>query len=116
MGPISLEDEEQLVPVTGAPKERFSLAHLVEHASDGPQVDCRGVVMTAQQQLRRAIPHRHNLSSVWPPKRAIHTSQAKIGYFESAIWVHQHILRLEISVHQAAGVCMADACEYLVQQ
>ena len=58
---LHLEYFENLIYFGVANEESFSLCHLGEDATNAPYVDGRGVLLAAEQDLRRPVPQGNHL-------------------------------------------------------
>ena len=68
----------ELVLDCGAREERPARGHLVENATDAPHINGGGVLGGAQEDVRRAVPQRHNLVTVRLGRYALGPGQAKV--------------------------------------
>mmetsp|Transcript_25471 Transcript_25471/g.78404 ORF Transcript_25471/g.78404 Transcript_25471/m.78404 type:complete len:353 (-) Transcript_25471:83-1141(-) len=112
------EDSEQLVDFGIAREERATRSHFSEDAADGPEVDRRGVVLAAEQDLGGAVPERDDFVGVGALARGREgAGEAEVGEFEGAVaTIEEEILRLEVSVEDASLVAIRDAAEHLEEK
>ena len=102
-----LHDAVELVQGGGAREDGFTEQELRQDAAQTPHVHALGVVVRAEQNLRRSVPPRCDVVSqerllVRPSvKRA---SQAEIGHLDMALGVEEQVTRLEIPVQQIRRV------------
>lgn len=94
----------ELVDFVLALQERFLAQELPEDAPYAPHVDRGAVRFRSEQQLRCAIPQRHDqLRQFW--RRVTKVSRhAEIGDFELASIVHEQVRRLQIAVQDPVAV------------
>ena len=75
----TLEDLRELVLRVRAGEQRAPRRHLHEDAPDGPDVDRRGVLACAEQDLGRTVPQRHHVVRVRAHGDPERTREPKVG-------------------------------------
>lgn len=108
-----LEDLEDLVDLRVAGEQGLALRHFGENAPDGPHVDARGVLLAAQEDLRRPVPERDHLVRVRPERHAERPGKPEVGDLQVPLLVDQQVLRLEVSVQHPVRVAVVDALHEL---
>mmetsp|Transcript_36102 Transcript_36102/g.93777 ORF Transcript_36102/g.93777 Transcript_36102/m.93777 type:complete len:558 (-) Transcript_36102:101-1774(-) len=110
------EDVEDLVDLAVAGEERAAADHLRKDAADGPDVNRRGVVLGAQEDLGRAVPQRDHLVGVRAHGDAEGAREAKVRQLEQVLpLVDEEVLRLEVAVQDPVGMAVRNARHHLVQ-
>ena len=108
------EDLVELVDL-GIAGEQGSLGdHLDEDGADGPDVDGGRVGLRSEENFGRAVPKGNDLVGQRSDGGAEGPGQAKVGQLEPSVARYEQVLRLEVAVHDAAGVAEgqpADALE-----
>mmetsp|Transcript_12080 Transcript_12080/g.30515 ORF Transcript_12080/g.30515 Transcript_12080/m.30515 type:complete len:653 (-) Transcript_12080:267-2225(-) len=115
------EDVEDLVDLAVAGEERAAADHLRKDAADGPDVNGRGVVLGAQEDLGRAVPQRdHQLRHRRRRDAAfvalvlrVLPGQPKVAHLELPPVVVQDVGGLQISVQDPVLMQVRHAREQL---
>ncbi len=104
----------------------------VKRIACSPQgVQGRATAMVEAGEVGEGVEEWHQWLNGWRRRRRAHArtylvcvlaqrhgegaGKAKVGQLQYAVPVHQHVLRLEVPVHDAAGVARFQAPEQLVQ-
>ncbi len=111
---LDLEDLENLIDFRIAREERSPLRHLSHDAPYGPYIYRCRVLLLSEEDLRSAVPQRHNLVSVRLHWESESPCQAEICQFDDAIFVDEKILRLQVSVHNTVSVTESGRLQDLV--
>jgi hypothetical protein len=109
-----LKDLVQHAHLALRPEERLPVQHLRHDAPDRPHVDRGAVRLGAQQELGSPVPQRHHPVRVRLVRRQEPARQAEVrDLHDAAGAVDQDVLRLEVAVHDAAGVGGVHGAEHL---
>ena len=77
-------------------------------------IDWTGVVLGTEEDLRSAIPKRHDLVRICSERQREGACQTKVTQLEQAFCgLHQQVLRFEIAVEYAVRVAPSEAVEHL---
>jgi len=116
--PEELEYMEQLLPLTVTGEERC-LPHQFRHnATNTPHVDRTSVVGSSEENLGSTVPECHDLVRVRLDGDRELPAKAEIrnlaNHLRRRVLIDQHVLRLEIPVHDPMAVHMRHSLEHLV--
>ena len=103
------EDLEELVDLGIAGEEGALGDHLDEDGADGPDVDGGSVGLRSEEDLGGTVPEGDDLVGEGPDGGAEGPGQAEIGQLEPPVARYEEVLRLEVAVHDAAGVAEGQA-------
>lgn len=110
-----VHDGGYLVEVARPAEERASEQQLRKDAPRRPHVDGGGVVRCREQQLWRAVIQRANVRGVLLAGTQ-HLGAAKVAQLQSAaLCVHEHVLRLQVTVADPELVDVLEGAEHLVR-
>ena len=84
-----------------------------KNASGGPHVDRGRVELGAEEDVRRAVPQRHDLGRVAPHRDAERPRQPEVGQLQLAALVDQQVLGLQVAVEDVAAVAVREAAQQL---
>ena len=110
-----LENLDELIFLVLAREQGLPGHNLSEDAANRPNVDRRVVVLRAHENVRSAIPQRHNLVRKVLDWDAEGASQTEIRQLKNVVFVDEQILRLQISVEHLVLVALGGAGQQLIQ-
>ncbi|KAG5462802.1 MAG: hypothetical protein BJ554DRAFT_3486, partial [Olpidium bornovanus] len=119
-GAEGVQDEGQLVVVVPAGKQRPPAEHLREDAPDGPHVDCLGVLLERQHDLRGAVPAGGDVLGHEAGGRRVGAARAarqpQVADLEVAVGVEQQVARLQVPVQDVRRVHVLQRPQRLVHE
>lgn len=95
----NLRDAVQLIDVAIARKERLASDHLSIDTTGRPDVDLSTVSGITDEKFRRPIPSRCHVIGAGLIRSGDVAREAEIAELDYAVWRHQHVLRLYITMH-----------------
>ena len=106
------EDLEDLINLRVAREERVARHHLRHNRPDRPHIDRARVLLRAEQDLRRAVPERHDLVCVRAEGDGEGAREAKVGELEGALKARRQREARRRSEKGKRGVrpCPCDPC------
>mmetsp|Transcript_11313 Transcript_11313/g.42246 ORF Transcript_11313/g.42246 Transcript_11313/m.42246 type:complete len:234 (+) Transcript_11313:467-1168(+) len=110
-----LEDALELIRLIPAHEQRGSPEDLPEDASGRPHVDSVRILPCTQEQLRRAVPDRHDLCS-HELRRAMEPRQPKVGDLHDALVVDEQVGRLQIPMQDEIRVAVLQPLQQMLEQ
>ncbi len=106
-------DQIKLIEIILSPKNRLSIDHLCNNATNGPNINRLVIVISSKNQFWRPIPSGSNIighfSIVWYV-----SGKSKIAYFNNIRFTDQYILWFNISVNDIERMHVCDSFEHLV--
>mmetsp|Transcript_162819 Transcript_162819/g.521959 ORF Transcript_162819/g.521959 Transcript_162819/m.521959 type:complete len:426 (-) Transcript_162819:148-1425(-) len=116
-----LKDLEDRVDLAVSVEESRAGGHLSKNATCAPNIHRQGVFLNAEEDLGCSVPSSDHLVRVPGQRHTERPGHAEVRNLEQTITarpriVHQHILGLEIAVHNPATVAELGAQHQLVHQ
>lgn len=114
-----------LIDVIVAGEVRFPSKQLGKDATDGPNIDRLGVLMTRQHNLRSAVPSRDYVFRQQQRVAGLAdhlliaqdaSGQTKVTDLEVTVGVDKQIRRLEVAVQHVGRMDVLESAEDLVQK
>lgn len=105
-----------MVLVRRAGEERAPRVHLGHDAARRPDVDAGVVGAGAEEDVRRAVPERHDFVGEGVDGDSEGARKAEVCKLELAFQVDEEVLRLQIAVQDAVGVAEVNALQELVHE
>ena len=115
-GAHDAEDADDLVVVGRAGEQGPTRVHLRHDAARGPDVDARVVRPTAQQDIRGAVPQRHDLVREGVNRDTEGAREAEVPQLQGPLAVDEEVLRLQVAVQHAVLVAKVDPLEELIHE
>mmetsp|Transcript_43529 Transcript_43529/g.105533 ORF Transcript_43529/g.105533 Transcript_43529/m.105533 type:complete len:262 (-) Transcript_43529:345-1130(-) len=109
------EDLEELVDLRITREQGTFRNHLDEDGTDRPNIDRRGVRLATQQDFRWTVPQRDDLMCEGTDGWAEGPCQTEISKLEPAVTSNEQVLRLEVPMHDTAGVAESQTPAALVK-
>ncbi len=109
------EDEEELVDLAVARKERLLRGELGHDAAQGPDVNSGAVVFLAEEDFRGAVPQCDDLFGVGVEGDVEGTSETEIGDLDNTfVFGDKDVLGFEVAMDDALGVADGHSLKQLV--
>ena len=101
-------------------QQRLSDNELGEDAADGPNINCAGVFLPGENDLRSPVPSCGNIVGQYRVGRLqllnVGSSQTEVANFEITVRIDQQVAGLEIPVVNAGRMDVFESTENLVQE
>lgn len=113
---LNLENLENLVDFWISSEKSFSLSHLSENATNGPNINRCWVLFLTEKNFRSSVPKGNYFMSIsfhWETKGSCETEISKLNV---AVLINQEILRLKISVHNSVSVAISSSLQNLISE
>ena len=98
-----------------ASKQSSHSDHLEENTANRPHINRDRILSGAEQQLRRAVPHRHHLVRVGAQRHGESSGETKVRNLDHVVISEQNVLGLQIPMHNAVAVDRMYALQNLNQ-
>ena len=111
--PKTFLDQIKLIQIILSPENRLTINHLRNNTTNGPNINRLIIVISFQNQFRRAIPSGRNIIGHFPIVRDI-SGKSKITYFNNIRFTDQYIFRFNISVNDIERMHVSNSFEHLI--
>ena len=115
-----INDQPELMQIVAPGEERLPPEHFREDATDRPHVDRGGVALVLDEELRCAVPARHDVLGEAEVLLLLggvdRAREAEVADLQVAVLVHQQVARLQVTVEHMRSVDSVHAAEDLVEE